>query len=115
VGRTIIFMKHERRRFVNELDYLTSPGWLKGGNSRDRAGYTRGGPEHVITSLGVFAFDELTKRMYLETRYDGVEKSEIETRTGFDLALESSEVEPLPTEEELDVLYSGVDPNRYYL
>ncbi|MBS3795398.1 MAG: ketoacid-CoA transferase [Candidatus Thorarchaeota archaeon] len=115
VGRTLIFMKHERRRFVNELDYMTSPGWLEGGESRQEAGYIRGGPEHVITSLGVFAFDDVTKRMYLEARYDEVQIDDIERRTGFDIALDTSEVEPLPTEEELGVLYCEVDPNRYYL
>jgi glutaconate CoA-transferase subunit B len=115
VGRTIIFMKHERRRFVKELDYLTSPGWLRGGKSRENTGYIRGGPEHVITSLGVFAFDESTKHMYLEARYQGVEIGEIEKRTGFDMPLNERRVEPLPTESELEVLYSEVDPNRLYL
>ncbi|MGV9169638.1 MAG: CoA-transferase, partial [Promethearchaeia archaeon] len=113
--RTIIFMKHERRRFVNELDYMTSPGWLDGGNSREEAGYARGGPEHVVTSLGVFAFDDVTKRMYLEARYQGVQLAEIERRTGFDIVLDSTEMEPLPTEQELEALYGEVDPVRLFL
>ncbi len=33
----IIFMQHEKRRFVETLDYLTSPGWINGGDSRRRA------------------------------------------------------------------------------
>ena len=45
VDRTIIFMQHEKRKFVPKLDYLTSPGWLEGGNARQEQGLCQGGPE----------------------------------------------------------------------
>ena len=30
----IVFMQHGVRRFVERLDYLTTPGWLQGGDAR---------------------------------------------------------------------------------
>jgi glutaconate CoA-transferase subunit B len=85
VGRTMVFMKHERRRFVEHLDYLTSPGWLQGGTSRQEAGLIRGGPVAVVTTLGVMEFDGSTKRMYLSTHYDNMSVEEIARNTGFKL------------------------------
>ena len=33
----IVAMKHEKRRFVEQVDFVTSPGWLRGCESRRRA------------------------------------------------------------------------------
>jgi len=110
VGRTMIFMKHERRRFVERLDYLTSPGWLQGGTSRQEAGLIRGGPVAVVTTLGVMEFDGTTKRMYLSTHYENVSVEEIVKNTGFKLDVSRAKQEPSPTPEELDVLRTEVDP-----
>ena len=41
--RTIIIARHEKRRFPEKVDYITSPGWLDGGDSRQKAGLVRGG------------------------------------------------------------------------
>ena len=68
----IVFMEHGRRKFVEKLDYLTSPGWLEGGDSRARAGFARGGPLAVVTDLCVLRFDEVSHEMYLAERYPGV-------------------------------------------
>jgi len=110
VGRTMVFMKHERRRFVEHLDYLTSPGWLHGGASRQEAGLIRGGPVAVVTTLGVLEFDERTKRMYLSTHYENASVEEIAKNTGFKLDVSRAKQEPSPTSEELNVLRTEVDP-----
>jgi len=52
----ITFMQHEKRRFVEKLDYLTSVGWYHGGESRNELGLTRGGAMAVVTNLGVLKF-----------------------------------------------------------
>src|SRR6516225_11353845 len=39
----IVAMKHEKRRFVNRVDFVTSPGFLSGEESRRAAGLTTGG------------------------------------------------------------------------
>ena len=68
----IVFMQHGVQKFVEKLDYLTTPGWLTGGDSRKRAGYRRGGPIAVVTNLCVLKFAEDTHEMYLAERYEGV-------------------------------------------
>src|SRR6185503_11253375 len=59
----IVAMKHERRRFVESVDFVTSPGWLRGRASRCESGLATGGMFRVVTDLAVFDFDEETRRM----------------------------------------------------
>src|SRR5512135_1358460 len=56
----IVFMQLGKMRFVKRLDYVTSPGWLQGGESRKQAGYARGGPMAVVTNKGIMKFDDTT-------------------------------------------------------
>ncbi len=106
----IIFMAHEKKRFVNQVDYLSSPGWLAGGDSRAEAGFRRGGPLAVVTDLGVMRFEEKTKHMYLEQYYPGVEPEQVQENTGFELDLSRArEAEP-PNEKELTILRRDIDP-----
>ena len=89
-------------RFVNKLDYMTTPGWLEGGDSRERAGLP-GGPAAVITKKAIFRFDPETKEMYLDARYPWVSVEEIKKDIPWDLKLapDGVKVAPLPTDEQL--------------
>ncbi len=111
----IIFMQHQRRRFVEKLDYLTSPGWLAGGDSRVRAGFKRGGPIAVVTNLGVLKFHPETKRMYLAEVYPGVSPQQVQENTGFELDISQAVTAAAPSEEELRILREEVDPQRLIL
>ena len=63
---TIIMMQHQKRRFMEKIDYITSCGWMDGPGGRERAGLPGNrGPQMVVTDLGIMKFDEETKRMYL--------------------------------------------------
>jgi glutaconate CoA-transferase subunit B len=115
VGRTLIFMRHESRRFVEKLDYLTSPGWLEGGTSREEAGLPSGGPEGVITSLGVLSFYEETKKMYLSRYFGFTSPTEIQANTGFHIDTSHAEPEAIPTAAELKILREQVDPLKLIL
>jgi glutaconate CoA-transferase, subunit B len=111
----ILFMQQEPKRFVEKLDYLTSPGWLNGGDSRERAGFRRGGPMAVVTNLGVMRFDDDTRRMYLHQFYPGVTAREVQDATGFVLDLSrAAQAEP-PTDCEIKALREDVDPQRLIL
>jgi glutaconate CoA-transferase subunit B len=111
----IIFMTHQKKRFVPQVDYLSSPGWLSGGDSRRRAGFARGGPLAVVTDLGVLKFDGESKYMYLEQYYPGVDPGEVEANTGFALDVsQAREAEP-PSESELATLRQEIDPGRLIL
>src|SRR2546429_5826549 len=62
----IILTAHEKRRFVARVDFVTSPAWLDGGDSRRRAGLPFGGVSRVVTTLGVFGFAPQTRRIRRE-------------------------------------------------
>ncbi|MGO9022219.1 MAG: CoA-transferase subunit beta [Syntrophobacteraceae bacterium] len=111
----VIFMSHEKRRFVEKVDYLSSPGWLTGGEARRKAGFKRGGPMAVVTNMSVMKFDEVTKEMYLAEYYPGIEPEKIAENTGF--AIDISRALPFepPTDEELRILREEIDPQRLIL
>ena len=97
--RTIIVMRQDIRRFVEELDFVTTPGYLDGPGARERAGLPAGsGPYRVITQLGVFGFEETTKRMQLLATHPGLSPEQIQERTGFELVIpdEVTTTEPPP-------------------
>jgi glutaconate CoA-transferase, subunit B len=110
----IVAMKHEKRRFVKAVDFVTSPGFLSGGDSRRAAGLTAGGMFRVVTDLGVLGFDERSKRMKLLALHPGVAADRVRENTGFALLIEADlPVTDPPTENELAVL-RHLDPDRLY-
>lgn len=111
----IIFMQQEKKRFVEQVDYLSSVGWLRGGDSRRKAGYQRGGPLAVVTNLGVMKFDEESKRMYLAEYYPGVTPAQVAENTGFALDVSRGTESAAPSEKELTILRRDVDPQRLIL
>jgi glutaconate CoA-transferase subunit B len=111
----ITFVKHERRRFVERLDYRTSLGWHKGGDSRRALGLTRGGALAVVTNLCVLRFDETTKEAYLGEYYPGVSLDRIIENTGFQLDVSRAVEAVPPSAEELRILREKVDPERLIL
>ena len=115
VGRTIVFMRHERRRFVERLDYLTTPGYLDGPGGRERAGYRHGGPACVISDRALLRFDEASKEMYLDRTYPNSTPEQVQAHTGFTLDLSRAQPLDPPTLEELRILRQKVDPQRLIL
>lgn len=110
---TIITMKHQKRRFIEKVDYITSPGWIDGPDGRVKCGLPPlVGPQAVITELGIMRFHEQTKRMYLAEYYPGTKISEIIENTGFELDTSRAIESAPPTDEILDVLIQKVDPMR---
>jgi glutaconate CoA-transferase subunit B len=111
----ITFMQHQKRRFVEKLDYLTSVGWYQGGDSRQKLGLKRGGAMAVVTNLGVMKFEESTKSMYLAEYYPGVTIDRIVENTGFKIDVSRAVEAAPPTEEELRILREEVDPQKLIL
>ena len=110
----IVAMKHEKRRFINRVDFVTSPGFLSGGESRREAGLTTGGMYRVVTDLGIFGFEEHSKRMQLLSLHPGATADEVQANTGFELLFAADlEITDPPTERELAVL-RHLDPDRLY-
>jgi glutaconate CoA-transferase, subunit B len=115
VNRTIIFMQHERRKFVSKLDYLTSPGWLGGPYGRKQVGLTGNGPSAVVTDLAVMGFDETTKEMFLEAFFPGISPQQVLDKMEFKVDVSKAvELKP-PSEIELTILRERCDPHRLIL
>lgn len=115
--RILVVTMHDRRRFVEKLDFLTTPGYLTGPGAREAAGLPPGtGPYRVITDLAVLGYHEQTRRMEVLSLHPGVCLDQVRQATGFELGVK----EPLvctapPTEEELQILREEVDPHRYII
>ncbi len=121
-NRTIIIMVHEKRRFVERVDYITGPGWkcYKFPNrtlvSREELGLW-GGPEAVISNMGIMKFDKETKEMYLAYYFEdiGITPEIIRSNTSFNIDTSRAKPAVPPTEEELEVLRCRVDPEGILL
>jgi len=114
--RTIAIMPQDKRRFIEKIDFVTTPGFLTGPGAREEAGLPRGtGPYRVVTNLGVLGFDDETKRMKLLSVNPGVTREQIVENTDFELLFASEIGEnPPPTDEELSILREKVDPAGLY-
>ena len=115
--KTLIIMNHNRKRFVEKVDYITTPGYLDGPGAREKAGLPPGtGPHLVFSELGVFDFEESSKRMRVKSLLPGVTLEKVIEETGFDLIIpDRVETEQEPTPFELKVLREEVDPWRVVL
>lgn len=112
--RHVVIMAHERRRFVERVDYVTSPGHGTGGDWRARAGLPGGGPSAVITTLGLFRFDPVTREMILASAHPGVSVDHVRAETGWPLRVAAAvEETPRPTGEELATI-RRFDPDGFW-
>jgi glutaconate CoA-transferase subunit B len=111
----IVAMKHEKRRFVANVDFITSPGFLRGGTSRAQSGLPTGGMFRVITELAIFSFDDAQRRMKVLALNPGVNRETVQDNTGFDLIFDDavSVTEP-PEDIELATLRM-LDPDRLFI
>src|SRR5215468_1878982 len=114
LAQMIVAMKHEKRRFVEQVDFITSPGFLRGGDTRRAGGLPTGGMFRVVTDLAVFGFDDKQRRMQVISLNPGVSREQVQDNTGFALefAADLGMTEP-PTEQELQVLRE-LDPEQLY-
>ncbi len=112
---TIIIIRHEPRKLVDRVTHNTSPGFLDGNNSRQKAGLVGGGPLRVLTDKAVFGFDETTRRLKLLSVHPGVSHEELRASTGFHLEVPPDcPTTPPPTEDEVKLIREVLDPHRMY-
>src|SRR5436853_1393735 len=104
--RILVVTSHDRRRFVDRLDFLTTPGYLTGPGARESAGLPPGtGPFRVVTDLAVLGYHEQTKRMEVLSLHPGVTCEQVQAATGFELAAaDPLATTPAPTPLELQLL-----------
>ncbi|GAB6271385.1 MAG TPA: 3-oxoacid CoA-transferase [Syntrophaceae bacterium] len=115
--RTMVMTPQDSKRFTEKIDFITSPGYLTGGNSRYEAGLPKGtGPYRIITNMAIMGFDDVSKRMKVLSINPGYNRTDIQDNCGFQLlwADRLTDTEP-PREEELRILRNEVDPHRYII
>jgi glutaconate CoA-transferase subunit B len=114
-NRCYIMTPHQKRRFPEKVNFMTSAGYLNGRKEREATGVRGGGMLAVVTDIGMMEPDE-TGEMLLTALHPGKTVEEAKENTGWDLK-ESSELRTtdLVTDDELQILRNDLDPNGIYL
>ncbi len=106
----IVLTRHDRSALVPKVDFVSGPGFLEGGTSRENYGLPPGGPKLVVTPLGVFDFEPVSKAMRVKSLHPGVTLEQVRDATGFDLVVDGTPaITEMPSAEELRLLRTHVD------
>lgn len=119
--RVLTIMPQERRRFVERVDFNTSPGYIDGPGGRRRHGLDPQGPNVVVSTMGIFSFDTAdggdsgSCELVLQAVFPGLNAEVVQVETGWPLRVADTvrEIAP-PTTEEIDLL-RRLDPYGFYL
>jgi glutaconate CoA-transferase subunit B len=115
--RMMVMTPQDKRRFVEKVDFVTTPGWLAGGDSRVESGLPLdSGPHKIITDMAVMDFEPASKRMRVISIHPGLRFDDVQRNCGFEL-LKAADIEVTqpPTPEELDILRHEVDAYGYVI
>jgi glutaconate CoA-transferase subunit B len=106
---------HQKRRFPEKVDFITSAGYLNGIGGREKAGLRGKGPIGVVTDIGLMEPDE-TGELILTALHPGKTPEEAVNNTGWPLKVTAHlrYTEPV-TEKELRILREELDPAGIYL
>jgi glutaconate CoA-transferase subunit B len=113
----MVMTVQDTRRFVEKVDFLTTPGWINGGDSRYEAGLPLGtGPYRIITNMAVMDFEPGSRRMRILSINPGYSMKDVRDNCGFELKEAPKITETMaPTDRELSILREEVDPYRYII
>lgn len=113
--RTVLIARVGRRRFVERLEYLTTPGHLDGPGARLRAGLPGGGPVRVITDMGVLGFAPDSLRLRPEVLWPGVTIEALQAEIGFVLEPNVEVTTATVPSPETLALLRRIDPTGIYV
>lgn len=113
--KTIIIIRHEPRKLKQAISFITSPGYLVGGTSREKAGLA-GGPSRVITDKAILGFHPETKQMTLISIHPGNTLEDVLATMGFAplVPFQVPTTEP-PEKEQLRLIREVIDPVKMYM
>jgi glutaconate CoA-transferase subunit B len=112
--RLICAVAHDKRRLVERASFVTSPGWLDGGDARRRAGLTQGGTATVITDRAILRPRGETHELHLASLHPGQSLDDVRANTGWDVKVGPDLAEtPPPSKDELAAL-RAVDPDGFW-
>lgn len=108
--------KHQNRKIVDLVDFLTTVGYLHGGTSRDDIGLPKCKDIRIITNLCVMNFNNENREMQIESMHPGVTKEQVIENTGFEVKFaEDLKVTDLPNDKEIYLLRNVIDPKKLYI
>ena len=112
--RTVITIRHEARKLNQAVTFITSPGYLHGGDEREKSGLI-GGPSRVITDKAIFGFDPQSKKMQLESIHPNTTLDDVLSNMGFEpIVPDNVPVTAPPTAEEIRLIREEIDPEKAY-
>lgn len=115
--RMMVMTPQDKRRFVSTVDFITTPGWLNGGESRGESGLPLdAGPYKIITDMAIMDFEPVSKRMRVTHTHPGHSFDTVQENCGFEL-LKADSVDQTrpPSHNELTMLRNHVDPYGYVI
>lgn len=113
--RVVIIMRHEKRKLPVKVQYVTSPGFLGGGQERENEGLRGGGPFMIITDKAVFSFNEKSKKALLLSVHEGISVDEVLNDTAFPVEVSGEvAITARPSGEELKIIREVLDPQGTY-
>jgi len=114
-NRCYIMTPHQKRRFPEKVDFLTSAGFLSGRLERERIGLRGGGMLAVVTDLGILEPDD-TGELVLTALHPGKTAQQAMDNTGWPLkVIADLRTTGLVKENELQILRENLDPTGIYL
>jgi glutaconate CoA-transferase subunit B len=115
--RMLVMTPQDPKRFAEKINFITTPGWLQGGDSRAKSGLPLGaGPYKIITNMAVMDFEPESKRMRIIAVNPGYSEKSVQENCGFELLKAKKIVENHPpTKTELHMLRDEIDPYRYVI
>jgi glutaconate CoA-transferase subunit B len=114
-NRCYIITPHQKRRFPQKLDFRTSAGYLGGRLERDAAHLRGGGPQAVVTNLGILEPD-MDGELVLNALHPGATVEQARENTGWELKIAADlRLTEAPTAHELHILRVELDPQGIYL
>ncbi len=110
--RFVMIMQHEKRRLREKVDFITSPGYGDGPGWRKQVGLRGGGPSALITTLGVFSFED--GEAVLRSYHPFSSEAEVRENTGWDLRSAANlTATPRPSHTELAIIRE-YDPTGFW-
>ncbi len=112
--RTVVTIRHEARKLNQAVSFITSPGFIHGGDDREKAGLA-GKPSRVITDKAIFDFDPQSKKMRLKSIHPNSTLEDVLDNMSFTPVIpEDVPVTEPPTAEQIRLIREEIDPEKRY-
>lgn len=112
--RVFVIALQSKRSFPENVDFITSPGFVDSAETRDRLGMPGAGPSMVITNLGCYEFAD--GEMVLTSLHPGCTVEQVHENTGWNIRVSSHlGTTNVPTAEELRIIREELDPKHLFI